>query len=101
MSLGDRIIKRFITLTGVIGGICFSVSGIPQMLMSIHTGNSNGMSAGTIWLWLGGEVSMAFFAIASAYIGDIKRKAAIILLANYLLCFATVGVIAWYKYFPR
>jgi uncharacterized protein with PQ loop repeat len=93
--------KRLISLVGIIGGICFSISGVPQMILSIQTGNSNGMSAGTIWLWLGGEASMTIFAIASTYVGDIKKKAAVILLANYILCMATVGIIAWYKYFPR
>jgi uncharacterized protein with PQ loop repeat len=100
-DLKRKILKRGTALAGVIGATCFSISGIPQMILSIQTGNSDGMSAGTIWLWLGGEFSMTIFAIASTYIGDIKHKAAIILLANYLLCMATVAVIAWYKYFPR
>lgn len=70
------------------------------MILSISAGNSNGISAGTLWLWLGGEAFMTVFALGSLYNGDIKPKAAFILLANYLFCLATVGVIAWYKYFP-
>jgi uncharacterized protein with PQ loop repeat len=96
-----NIRERSITLAGVVGATCFSISGVPQMILSIQNGNSDGMSAGTIWLWLGGEFAMTIFAIGSTLAGDIKKKAAIILLANYLLCFGTVAVIAWYKYFPR
>jgi len=79
---------------GLIGMVCFSISGLPQMLKSIKEGNSEGMATGTIWLWLIGELCYIFYTLAN-YSSDF------ILMINYVLNFSIVAVIAWYKYFPR
>ena len=81
-------------LIGLIGMVCFSVSGVPQMLKSIRDGHSDGMAAGTLWLWLVGELSYIMYTLAN-YATDF------ILLVNYVLNFSVVAVIGYYKYFPR
>jgi uncharacterized protein with PQ loop repeat len=81
-------------LIGFIGMVCFSISGIPQALKSFRDGHSDGMAAGTIWLWLIGEAAYILYTLAN-YATDP------ILLVNYILNFLVVAVIAWYKHYPR
>ena len=81
-------------LIGLIGMICFSLSGIPQMVKSIRDGHSEGIATGTIWLWLIGELAYILYTLAN-YSTDF------ILLVNYVLNFSVVAVIAYYKHFPR
>lgn len=83
-----------IELIGMIGAICFALSGIPQAVKSIIDGHSNGISHGTIWLWLIGEFAMLSYAFGK-YSNDL------ILIINYLANFFVVAVIAFYKYKPK
>ena len=79
---------------GLIGMVCFSISGIPQMTRSIRDGHSEGMALLTIWLWLIGEFCYIAYTLAN-YSSDF------VLLVNYIMNFSVVAVIAYYKHFPR
>lgn len=81
-------------LIGLIGATAFALSGVPQAIRSFREGHSDGMSHGTIILWLSGEGAMLVYALG-------KYTSDYILICNYLANFLVVGVIAWYKYLPR
>lgn len=83
-----------IEFIGTLGLICLALSGIPQMIKSIMEGHSNGMADGTIWFWIIGEISMLIYA-------KVKYTKDYILILNYLANVIIVGIICWYKYFPR
>lgn len=83
-----------IELIGLVGSICFSISGVPQLIKSFRDGHSNGMSHGTLWLWITGESAMLAYSYS-------KYPSDYILLGNYLFNLIIVGLIAKYKYLPR
>ena len=83
-----------LVVVGLIGMVCFSFSGLPQMLKAIKEGHANGMAALTIWLWLIGEFCYICYTLAN-YSSDF------VLMVNYVMNFSIVAVIAWYKHFPR
>lgn len=83
-----------IELIGMVGVTCFALSGIPQAIKSIRDGHSNGISHGTIWLWLIGEFAMLDYAF-------VKYSNDMVLIINYLANFLVVAVIAFYKYKPK
>lgn len=84
---------------GVIASLCFAISGVPQMIRSIKEGHSNGVSHGTIWLWLGGEALMFLYTLLSFIVTNtIALSPAILLMVNYGFNFIVVGIVAAYKY---
>ena len=68
---------------GLIGMVCFSLSGLPQLLKAIKEGHSDGMAAGTIWLWLTGEFCYICYTLAN-YSSDF------VLMINYVFNFSIV-----------
>lgn len=82
-----------VEILGWIGATAFAISGVPQMIKSIREGHSSGVSHGLIWLWLTGEAAMLLYTTL--------KYSDVILLTNYIANLIFVGVIAWYKYFPR
>ena len=78
-------------VVGLVGATCFALSGVPQKIKSIKDGHSDGMSHGTIWLWLIGEGAMLLYAL-------IKYTFDFILIGNYLANFVVVAIIGLYKY---
>lgn len=82
-----------IYLLGIVGLICFVMSGVPHLLKSVKDGHSNGLAAGTIWFWFLGEIC---YLIYTVYLYD-----DFVLYLNYIWNAVIVGGIAWYKYFPR
>jgi uncharacterized protein with PQ loop repeat len=81
-------------LLGTIGGICFAFSGLPQAYKSWKDGHSDGITYGTIWLWLIGEGMMLAYAL-HFYTSDL------ILILNYTFNFLLVFIIFKYKYWKR
>lgn len=80
---------NIIEIIGLIGAICFAISCIPQMIKCIREDNANGISYGTIWLWLIAEIAMLIYAFS---------KYDYVLLGNYIANFPIVIVIGWFKY---
>lgn len=85
---------HIVEIIGLIGATCFAISGVPQLIKSFREGHADGMSYGTIWLWLIGEGAMFTYAL-------IKYTFDFILLGNYFFNFTIVAIIAFYKHFPK
>jgi uncharacterized protein with PQ loop repeat len=85
--------KLFLTI-GIIGSICFALSGFPQAIKSWRDGHSKGIATATVWLWLIGEAG----TLAYTYYNYPQDY---ILLLNYLSNVIMVGIIFRYKYWER
>jgi uncharacterized protein with PQ loop repeat len=83
-----------IEFIGLVGSVCFSISGVPQLVKSFKDGHSKGMSHGTLWLWIIGELAMLYYSYS-------KYPSDYILIGNYLFNLIIVSMIAKYKYAPR
>jgi len=81
-------------MIGWIGAIAFAICGLPQAVKSIQDGHSNGLAWGFLGLWLIGELFTIY------YVWEDKRKLAP-LIFNYCLNIVFLGVIIFYKVFPR
>jgi len=78
---------------GIIAGICFALSALPQALKSIKERHSDGIATGTIILWLTGEVCAILYTL------HLWRETLPIFL-NYFLNLLFVSVILYYKLKP-
>jgi uncharacterized protein with PQ loop repeat len=81
-------------IIGIIGAICFALSGLPQAIKSYKDGHSKGIATATVWLWLIGEAATLLYTYYK-YTNDY------ILICNYLSNVILVGIIFIYKYWPR
>lgn len=79
-------------LIGYIGSICLAICGLPQCVLSIKNGHSNGISLGFLLLWSLGELFTLFYIIP---------KADVPLLLNYSANLVLLAVIWKYRLFPR
>jgi len=79
-------------LFGWISSIAFGICAIPQAYQSFKDGHSNGVTKGLLWLWTIGEWAGIGYAIC------LKETP---LLFNYGLNAVFVGIITWYRFFPR
>ena len=77
---------------GIFGVACLFGSNIPQLIKIVKDGHATGLSAGFLWLWFVGLLSMLVFVWPSA------NKP---LIANYALSFVMVIIMLVYKHFPR
>ena len=82
-----------IDVIGWLGSICLSLCGAPQAWACIRQGHARGIDPGFLTLWLGGEV-LVFTYVAT----EVKDAS---LLLNYTANLLFVGVIAYYRAFPR
>ena len=82
------------SIIGLIGAICFALSGLPQAIKSWKDGHSKGIAVGTVWLWLIGEAATLVYT-------NHKYPHDYILLLNYLSNVILVGIIFRYKYWIR
>jgi uncharacterized protein with PQ loop repeat len=82
------------SIIGVLGAICFALSGLPQAIKSWKDGHSNGIATATVWLWLIGELFTLIYTY-SKYPNDY------ILILNYLSNVILVGIVFKYKYWKR
>lgn len=85
-----------IDVLGYISAFLFAFCGVPQAYKSWRDGNSAGMSALFLWMWLAGEVGMLAYTILA-----IELQPAIPLLLNYVLNLIVLLVIMKYFYYPR
>lgn len=88
-----HINAMIMTTTGMLGGLLLALSGLPQAIKSYREGRTGDISHGLLWMWLIGEVLM--FAYTLGTLRDIP------LLLNFGINTLLVGVITWYRYFPR
>ena len=80
-------------ILGWAGSIMFAICALPQALMSVRQGHSEGLAWSFLALWLGGEVATLLYVLDK---GDLLP-----LLVNYGLNLVFLSVILWYRVFPR
>ena len=85
------MLKRVV---GWVGAVAFAICGFPQAVRSYLDGHSNGLEWGFLLLWLSGELCTLYF------VWEDKKKLAP-LIFNYTLNILFLGVIIFYKLFPR
>ncbi len=83
-----------IEVFGIVSGICFSISGLPQACRAIRQGHTKGISAMTIWLVMIGTMSMLAYIWA-------KYGLDILLSAEHVMTLLVWSVLLKYTYFPR
>lgn len=79
-------------LVGYSGSICLAVCSLPQALLSIRQGHSEGISLGFLFLWTIGEILTLTYIIP---------KADFPLLLNYTTNILLLLIIWKYRFFPR
>lgn len=83
-----------IEVFGIVSGICFSISGVPQACRAIRNGHTQGISSLTIWLVIVGTLSMLAYILA-------KYGLDILLSAEHVMTLMVWSVLLKYTYFPR
>lgn len=83
-----------VNLIGTIGVVLLALCALPQALKSIKQGHSQGITPFLLWPWLFGELFTFIYLIFQFPID-------IILISNYAANIIFVGIITYYKYFPR
>jgi uncharacterized protein with PQ loop repeat len=78
---------------GYVAMVCLITAAFPQALKAIRDGQSNGVSGAFLVLLLSG------FSLMSLYL--ILTKPVYPVLINYLSNILMMGVVAYYKLFPR
>jgi len=81
---------------GWIGSICLAFCAVPQARLSIEQGHSNGISNGLLWMWALGELFTLIFLVNQA-----RDKWNWPLIMNYSANIVFIGIVIWYKVFPR
>lgn len=79
-------------ILGWLGSVCLAICGVPQAWSSYKDKHSRGISWGFLLLWAFGEI------FALAYVSD---KLDFPLLMNYAVNILIVGVILYYKRYPK
>jgi hypothetical protein len=77
---------------GWIGGLLLAVCAIPQAILSYKKGNAEGVSVIMLLLWLLGEICTLIY---------VSPKKDWPLIINYSANIVCIGIICWYKFFPR
>jgi uncharacterized protein with PQ loop repeat len=80
------------TVFGWISAIAFGICAIPQAYKSHKEGHADGISNGLLFLWTIGEWSGIIYAIGLKEIP---------LLLNYSANALFIGIVTFYKLFPR
>lgn len=81
-------------MIGYIGALLLAVCAIPQAIMSVKDGHSDGLSHAFLLSWLFGEILMLIFVLDT--VGAHGP-----LFYNYLLNTGLLLIITRYKYLPR
>jgi uncharacterized protein with PQ loop repeat len=90
---GQVVVPTLIEVIGWIGSILFALCGAPQAWMSYRRKNSHGLSWLFIFMWFFGELFTLIYIIDKPHM--------LPLILNYTLNILFLGVILWYKKFPR
>ena len=75
-----------------IGQLLLLTCSVPQAVMSVKKGHSNGLSGYMIWLWGSGMFFSLIYFIMTLQVPAI---------INYSFSLLVWCVIAWYYHFPR
>jgi len=75
-----------------LGTFILLLRGIPQAYRCWNQGHSNGLSPSMLWLWLSGSLCMIPNGIS-----HMDGPVIVVYSTNVLF----VGIMLWYKYFPR
>ena len=79
-------------IIGIIGAIILAFSSLPQVILTFKQGHIKGISDGLIVMWSIGVILMFIYVLPT---GSIP------LIGNYLLNIIFVGVLVFYRLFPR
>lgn len=79
-------------LLGWTGGLLLAVCAVPQAYLSLKQGHSEGVALGMLILWLSGEILTLLYVLP---------KMDWPLIVNYAANILCIGVICWYRFFPR
>lgn len=80
------------SILGWLGSVCLAICGVPQAIQSFKDKHSHGISWGFLLLWTFGEI----FALAYVY-----DKLDLPLLVNYGSNILIVGIMLYYKIYPK
>ena len=80
---------------GYVASITLAFCALPQVIYSMRVKNAYGVDSLFLALWAGGEVLMVAYVFLRHGMSDIP------LLANYLMNLLFLGVIIYYKLFPK
>lgn len=83
-----------IELIGYIGSLLFAFCGLPQCIKCFREKNSDGLSWGFLFMWLGGELCLLYYTFFNIGL-DIP------LLMNYTINLLFLTVIFKYKIKPK
>lgn len=83
-----------IDLCGIVGPAALALCGLPQAIQVARQGHARGMGWPLLSLWLFGEVLTLVFVACT--VND-----AVALVMNYAANAVIVGVMCWYRAFPR
>ena len=81
-------------MIGYMGAILLAICALPQAIMSIKNGHSNGLSYVFLWCWYLGELLLLQHVMAT--LGTDGP-----LFWNYLINSLLLSIIVYYKYWPR
>lgn len=77
---------------GWVYSLAFALSALPQSRKSIKEGHSDGVADGTLFLWILGEFAGLVYGFSLMQLP---------IIFNCLLNTLFVGIIIWYRLFPR
>ena len=83
-------------ISGWVGAICLACCAVPQAILSVRQGHSDGISKGLLWLWSLGEIFTLIYLLAQPY--DNWNWP---LVVNYSANIVFIGIVVWYKIFPK
>jgi len=86
----------YIDVLGWIGSLCLACCAVPQAILSRKQGHSNGISNGLLWLWSLGEFFTLWYLLLQPH-----DKWNWPLIVNYTANIVFIGIVIWYKVFPR
>ena len=81
-------------LIGFIGAALLAICALPQAAQSYKQGHSQGINDTFLWCWFCGEMLMLSYVLR--YVDGYGP-----LFWNYLINTILLGIIVYYKYFPR
>ncbi len=83
-----------IALLGWLATVCFVLSTIPQTIKTIDDKHAYGLTYGLLLLWFAGLVLMDIYTILAA-------PGAYPLIVSYTIQIWLVGIMIYYKIFPK
>ena len=79
-------------ILGWMGSTLLALCGIPQAVMAVKQGHSNGISWSMLLMWHSGIICMMIYVLPTR---DVP------LISSYAVSVVTISVMLWYKCFPR